>query len=225
MELTDAAQQVQRFAGPRLTSTLGGLEAVLKDADLAVVESVLGRFSVDRDLMRGAALMKSVAGQINVVIHAAGLLASLPRILQPGERITYLSLGAGNTGRPFDLETNHRIAEFKFIQWRGGAESIRQNSLFKDFYLLAEHPSEKPKYLFIIGTGHALKFLNGGRALSSVLSRNTALARAFSARYGDRFRTVGDYYRVRQAAVTIEDMSRWFPDLASTEATVEEDAV
>jgi hypothetical protein len=43
------------------------------------------------------------------------------------------------TGRSFDLETSYRVAvaEFKFIRWQGGPESIRQNQLFKDFYLLA----------------------------------------------------------------------------------------
>ena len=81
-------------------------------------------------------------GQINVVIHALGILLCLPHILRPGEVIDYVSLGAGNTGRAFDLETSLRIAEFKFIHWQGGPESIRQNSLFKDFYEMAEHETQ-----------------------------------------------------------------------------------
>jgi hypothetical protein len=32
-------------------------------------------------------------------------------------------IGAGYTGREFDLETNYRVAEFKFIHWRGGPEA------------------------------------------------------------------------------------------------------
>lgn len=43
----------------------------------------------------------------------------LPHILEPDERVESVSLGAGNTGRDFDLETNVRVAEFKFIHWRG----------------------------------------------------------------------------------------------------------
>ena len=58
-----------------------------------------------------------------------------------------LVLGAGNTGREFDLETNYRIAEFKFIHWRGGPDTIRQNSIFKDFFLLADGESANRKYL------------------------------------------------------------------------------
>ena len=38
-----------------------------------------------------------------------------------------------------DLETNHRVAEFNFSHWQGGADTIRQNSLFKDFFQLAEY--------------------------------------------------------------------------------------
>ena len=66
--------------------------------------------------------------------------------------IEYVSLGAGNTGRAFDLETNQRIAEFKFIHWQGGPESIRQNSLFKDFYEMAEYDTRKQKFLYVLGT-------------------------------------------------------------------------
>ena len=48
------------------------------------------------------------------------------------------------TGRSFDLETSCRVAvaEFKFIRWQGDPESIRQNQLFKDFYLLARSSVE-----------------------------------------------------------------------------------
>jgi hypothetical protein len=141
--------------------------------------SFLEGAGVGREALAAAAEMKRLAGQINVTIHALGILLCLPHILEPGERVEYVSLGAGNTGREFDLETNLRVAEFKFIRWRGGAESIRQNSVFKDYLLLAEHPTAKRKYLYLLGTEHALKFLRGGRALSSVLIVATIAARSF----------------------------------------------
>lgn len=72
-----------------------------------------------------------VRKKVNVVIHALGILLCLPHILEADGTVQYVSLGAGNTGRQFDLETDRRVAEFKFIQWQGGPESIRQNSLFK----------------------------------------------------------------------------------------------
>jgi hypothetical protein len=96
----------------------------------------------------------------------------------------YVSLGAGNTGRAFDLETNQRIAEFKFIHWQGGPESIRQNSLFKDFHEMAECETPKEKYLCVLGTEHGEKFFNGGRALSSVLKGNVTLRKKFTDKFG-----------------------------------------
>jgi hypothetical protein len=137
-----------------------------------------------------------------------------PSTLEAGERVEYVSLGAGNTGREFDLETNLRAAEFKFIHWRGGSESIRQNSVFKDYVLLAEHPTKKRKHLYLLGTEHALKFLRGRRALSSVLSRNDKLQKMFSERFGDQFQTVRDYYAAHAGAVLIEDVSPWLSELA-----------
>lgn len=176
-----------------------------------------------REALAAAAEMKRLAGQINVTIHALGILLCLPHILEPEERVEYVSLGAGNTGREFDLETNLRVAEFKFIRWRGGAESIRQNSAFKDYLLLAEHPTVKRKYLYLLGTEHALKFLRGGRALSSVLSRNDKLQKMFADRFGAAFRTVGNYYAVHAGAVQIEDVSPWLSELAE-ELIAEADA-
>lgn len=166
--------------------------------------------------------MKRLAGQVNVTIHALGILLCLPHILEPGERVESVSLGAGNTGRDFDLETNLRVAEFKFIRWRGGAESIRQNSVFEDYLMLAEHPTAKRKYLYLLGTEHALRFFRGGRALSSVLSRNDKVQKAFAERFGMTFRTVGDYFAAHGTAVRIEDVSPWLSELA--EELVEEPA-
>ena len=60
-----------------------------------------------------ALLVKRSAGQINVIVHAVGILVALPKILEPGELVQSLSLGAGNTGRAHDLETDRRIDEFR----------------------------------------------------------------------------------------------------------------
>jgi hypothetical protein len=112
-------------------------------------------------------------------------------------------LGARNTGRAFDLETNHRIAEFKFIRWQGGPESIRQNALFKDFYEMAEHPSRKEKFLYVLGTEHGEKFFNSRRAMSNILSRHVKLRNEFTEKFGGQYRTVRDYYLPRKGLVAI----------------------
>ncbi len=212
----DIANLLARFTGTDLTQTLSGIERAVRGITAAECERFLESAGAGREALAAAAEMKRLAGQINVTIHALGILLCLPHILESGERIESVSLGAGNTGRSFDLETNLRVAEFKFIRWRGGAESIRQNSVFKDYFLLAEHPTEKRKYLYLLGTAHALKFFQGGRALPSVLSKNDKVKELFADRFGDRFRTVRDYYAVHSRAVQIEDVSPWLSELAET---------
>ena len=204
---------LSEFTGPDLTHW-GGSRGPCGGYRPTTATPSLGGAGAGREVLAAAAEMKRLAGQINVTIHALGILLCLPHILEPGEKVEYVSLGAGNTGREFDLETNLRVAEFKFIRWRGGAESIRQNSVFKDYVLLAEHPTPKRKYLHLLGTEHALKFLHGGRALSSVLSRNDKLQKMFSERFGGQFRKVRDYYAVQGNAVQIEDVSAWLSELA-----------
>ena len=212
MELSEAANLLNKFAGPDLTRTLAKIEASLKGQRNIACSNMIVGCGARNDVMAAAALMKQVAGQINVVIHALGILLCLPHILKDDEVVEYVSLGAGNTGRAFDLETNQRVAEFKFIRWQGGPEAIRQNALFKDFYLLAEHSSLKSKYLYILGTEHALKFLNSRRAIESVLSRHVDKEQ-FRLKFGDQYRTVSDYFRPRKNVVIIEDVSMWLPDL------------
>jgi hypothetical protein len=111
------------------------------------------------------------------------------------------------------LETNLRVAEFKFIHWQGGPESIRQNALFKDLFEMAEYETHKEKYLYVLGTAHSERFLNGRRALSSVLSRNEALRRKFNEKFGDQYRTVREYYLARKERVVIQDIAPFVPEL------------
>lgn len=210
---TDIVRLLERFTGPDLTKALRRIEGAAHGVSAKDCGAFLESAAVDREALTAAAELKRMAGQINVTIHALGVLFCLPHILEEGETVEYVSLGAGNTGRQFDLETNQRVAEFKFIRWRGGAETIRQNSIFKDFYLLAEHPTSKRKYLYLLGTRHALKFMMGGRALASILSRNERLRQIFYERFGKRYQTVGEYYAVQRARVEIQDVSRWLSEL------------
>lgn len=118
---------LSRFTGPDLTQTLARIEGAVRGVSADGYAAFVADSGAGREVLAAAAEMKRLAGQINVTIHALDILLCLPYILEPGEQVEYVSLGAGNTGRQFDLETNLRVAEFKFIRWRGGAESIRQN--------------------------------------------------------------------------------------------------
>lgn len=157
--------------------------------------------------------MKRVAAQINVIIHAVGILVSLPHILTEHETVESLSLGAGNTGREFDLTTDKRVAEFKFIEWQGGPESIRQNSLFYDFFTLAEHESTRRRFLYLLGTDKALRFLRGNRSLRSVLSKNRKINDQFIARYDNEFTVVSDYYKAKRDQVELVDLQKLIPSI------------
>ncbi len=78
---------------------------------------------------------------------------------------------------------------------------------------MAESGSPKRKYLYVLDTEQPTKFFNGGRALSSVLSRNVKLKEDFARRFGDRCHTVRDYYALRRDAVSLQDVTRWVPGL------------
>jgi hypothetical protein len=217
MDLADIIANLQKFSGPDLTATLARVEGELRGVSLDECNRVLFMARAERQALSAAATLKRLAGQVNVAIHALGILLCLPHILEPGEKVEYVSLGAGNTGRDFDLETNYRVAEFKFIRWRGGAESIRQNSIFKDFFLLAENDSAKRKYLYVLGTEYPLKFLKAGRALSSVLSKDKSVRDQFHEKFGDQFQRVRDYFLAHGNKVIVADVSPWVPELIGKE--------
>jgi hypothetical protein len=215
MEFSRAISLLQEFTGPDLTRTLANIEASVQGVTAETCSTKVASFGAQDEVLTAARLMKRAAGQINVVIHALGILVCLPRLLEPGEKVQYVSLGAGNTGRPFDLETSVRVAEFKFIWWQGGPEPIRQNALFKDFYFLAEYATAKRKILYVLGAEYPLKFFNSNRSLSSVMNRNVSLQQRFRNTFGDRYRTVREYYEDHRSTVAIQDVSRWVAGLVA----------
>jgi hypothetical protein len=218
MELAKVAAALEKFSGADLTRTLVRIEGDLRGVATEECAAILSTAHAERDALVAAAALKRIAGQVNVAIHALGILLCLPHILESGETVEYVSLGAGNTGTKFDLETNRRIAEFKFIRWRGNAETIRQNSVFKDFFQLAESDSKKRKYLYVLGTEYPLKFFNARRSLSSVLSKNEAVRDQFRGRFGDQYQRVGEYFLAHRDKVFIEDISEFVPELILLES-------
>lgn len=209
--ILDAAVEIQKFENKSLTKQISSIEKALVGKNLTNCQDQYSSFNVSTSLLDSAIIFKRAVSQINVLIHSVGILLSLPHILENDEIIEYLSLGAGNTGRPFDLETNLRIAEFKFISWQGGPEVIRQNSLFKDFYLLAEYKTEKSKFLYTIDTEMPIKFLKSNRALKSVMSRNIKLWSDFQNSYSDKYMKVREYYEYRKSDVHLVDLTNFLP--------------
>jgi hypothetical protein len=202
-----AGARLASFFGDRLTRRIGALETALRQVSGREMVDSLKQLGWSSGLVGDALTVKNASAQIDVIVHTLGIMSALPLLLAPDERVEYVSLGAGNTGRSFDLETSSRVAEFKFITWRGGSETIRQNALFKDFFLLAEHPTPKEKFLYVLDTTHPLRFLRSRRSIASILSRHVELSAKFAATYGGQYRTVGDYYRDREQHVQIVDLA------------------
>jgi len=207
MELSDAVDKVNDFKGHSLGEKLAIIEQDFRGCTLATAASLYPKYQIETTLLEAATAIKDAASQIDAVIHAVGVLKFLPNILQDDEVIESLSLGAGNTGKQFDLTTTLRIAEFTFIYWKGGAESIRQNKLFKDFFSLAESDIPKRRCLYVLDGSVPLKFFNGGRSIESVLSKDVKLLNTFQEKYGTRFERVNEYYDYRKDIVEIVDLS------------------
>lgn len=172
-----------------------------------------------------ALVIKALAGQINVIVHALGILLSLPYLLEEGEVIEGLSLGAGNTGRNHDLETDRRVAEFKFITWRGGPDTIRQNGLFVDLFNLVSTDTTKRRELYVLGRREPDRFLNGRRAIPSVLSKHATVKTRFDQRHAaDRYTTVREYWESIRNQVEIIDLTDKVPVFSPRTAALLDDA-
>lgn len=219
--IVDSLRSIDAFVGPGLADRIADLEWRVKGCNGAVCAERGAAAGVTSGLLAAAYDVKRAAAQIHVIVHAVATLLILPKIIDADERVESVSLGAGNTGKSFDLSTTKRVAEFKFIHWQGGAETMRKKALFKDFYYLAEEPTDRRKELYLLGTSHALRFLRGGSLLKSVASRNVGLWNDIRGVHGDRFQTVGDYYRFRENGVAIIDAIPLVPELARVAAIVD----
>lgn len=214
MDLREAITLLEGFrADVALRKRLSNLEELLEGANALQCHDRNIASGVTTQVLAAADALKVATAQLHEVIHALGILLCLPHLLEPNETVLALSLGAGNTGKPYDLETSTRIAEFTFIRWRGGSETIRQNKLFKDFFMLAESQSEKRKILYVVDENRPKRFLyNSRRRLDSVL-RDHVVREQFYATAGTQFDTVRQYVSTRRDAVEIRDVGHWLPDL------------
>lgn len=200
-----------RFVGGNLTEQIKGLEQRSRGKHAAILIPEWEAQGVELPLLRSLMTIKKASGQIDTALHAATILAVLPHVMEEDETVLSLSLGAGNSGRSFDVETSHRVAEFTLIAWRGGAETIRQNRLFWSFYRLVRHDSPLLKELYLLDGQAPRRFLTGGRAISSIFKRNQDLGADFDRQYGAEYRTVGEFYHDHEHIVKLVDLSEWLP--------------
>ena len=216
--VVEALDRVALFRGENLTRTVGRLEGIVAGQNRHALESLVVGEVVTLELLRSAVLVKRAAAQIDSVVHATGMLLCLPEILEDDERIMTVSLAAGNTGKSFDLVTDRRIAEFTFIDWKGGPESIRKQKLFKDFYQLAEADTTKRRCLYFLGDLHAPKVFRSRSTCKGMLRKFAVLRDAFLERYDASLR-VRDYYDAKKHLVVLENLDVAAPKAATAFAT------
>jgi hypothetical protein len=195
-QLANFVEQIARFSGSDLSSKISELEFKFAKRTGGEIATQLRADSINHDLLRAARSIKRAAAQIDVVLHAIGIVVLLPSILEDAEIVESLSLGAGSSeASRFDLETNRRIAEFTFIEWTGN-DNTRLQKIFKDFYRLAEFETAKRKELWLTDDSHVLKYLRSGSSIRSATHKHRDVWETFQARYPE-IGTVREYYRMR----------------------------
>lgn len=99
----------------RRLRAVGFLISRMDGAGRAAARDLVEESSMSLDLLLAALLVRKHAGRLSDIIHAAVITQVVPLILEEGERVLRRpSLAAGNDpSRPYDLETDRRIAEFK----------------------------------------------------------------------------------------------------------------
>jgi hypothetical protein len=155
-----------------LTAVLGGLENRLLGADRAAAGKLALATGFDEDLVDSALVVRERVGMIDTLIHAAVIAQVLPLILEDGETLVKRpSLGAGNDpDRVFDLETSHRVAEFKLASWKG-ADGARQRSLFADVVGLSLDDSGRRREVYVVGSIPVRFLTTSNRNAAKTLSK------------------------------------------------------
>jgi hypothetical protein len=128
-------------------------------------------------LYNAALLVKKASSQINEIVHAVGILNSLPRILEENEIITDLSLASGASGEGIDLVTDKRVAEFKFATWQegGSKNGMRKRQVFADYINLTILETNKKKELYVVSSESIKKYFQGKSKWKKVLSKSGGL--------------------------------------------------
>jgi hypothetical protein len=211
MEMPEAIAHLAQFRGDSLTRTINTLEVSIKGSQAPLVTSINEQFGINQQLISAALLIKQMSAQIDVIVHSSLIMYCLPRILNTNETVKSVSLGADNAGSQFDLVTDQRIAEFKFILWQRKGNAIRNKTLFRDFYKLASAPIQIEKNIFLLSTEKPLKFLNGRRKIDKVLD-DADLIQDFINKQDREYENVGDYYRSHRE-VKIQNLTEKVPEL------------
>ncbi len=213
-ELADAVEIVVGFLAVKpLTAGIAELEHELDGCTVDGLQAVLEDHGVSLELLRSALVVRSRLGRVNDLVHASAIMVALPHILDSGETLCRPSLAAGNdSSRPYDVESDRRIAEFKLARW-DGADAMRKRQLVKDLVALAADTSGKKAELYVIGD-RPLRFLTETMSkMSWALDRAPGARALFETRFGSLDVKVSAFVRGDGARVEIIDLEKRLPAL------------
>jgi hypothetical protein len=146
------------------------LKETLKELEKLEVKSPISDFET---IFSAAKVIKEASMQIDEIVHAAGIMRAKEVWLEKDEIVTYMSLGAGNHQGRFDLETNFRIAEFKFGKWNeGSANGVRRRGYFGNYIGLLTANDSRKKYFVMEDKKAFVEFMEGKACWKKVLSKN-----------------------------------------------------
>jgi hypothetical protein len=196
-----------------LTATIAALEHDLEGRGERDVRRVLRRHGISVDVLQAALVVREHFGRVNDVIHATAIALALPHLLAPNEQMKRPSLAAGNDpSRPFDVETNLRVAEFKLARW-DGHDAMRKRQVFKDLVHLAADTSGRSAELYVLGV-RPVQFLHRTKARAAwALDRAPATRALFEKRFGSLDIRIPDFVDGRGAHVTVVNLEQRLPKL------------
>lgn len=205
------------FRTDDLTVRLASVESALLGASGDTGAGIAADSGFNEELLSAALAVRSRVGRLNDVIHACAIALTLPHILEPGEQIAVRpSLGAGNdASRPFDLETDRRIAEFKVAQWKG-KDTMRKRTVVSDLVHLALDTSGRLAQLYVVGPRPAAFLRSSTVKVSWALGRSSPRTRE---RFASTFdsegtMTVAEFIAGPAARIEVVDLGKLLADLA-----------
>lgn len=191
-----------------LTVAVRDLEGALDGCDGKAAAVKVAAVGVDGGLLAAAVATRRQLGRLNDLIHASAIALMLPTLLEPGELVQGRpSLAAGNDPtRPYDLQTNTRVAEFKLAQWTG-ADAMRKRDAFKDLVHLAADESRRRAQLFVLGQA-PIKFLRESTSTALWgLDRATSMRGLFERRFGPLTMSISEFTAGPGAQVELVDLT------------------
>jgi hypothetical protein len=217
-EMRRAFEKVVDFlADENLTARVARLEADLDGTDHSQARDLAMTAGLSTKLVEAALVVRRHTVRIDDLIHASVITQMLPLILAEGERVIRRpSLASGDDcTRPFDLETDRRVAEFEIDVWKG-SDTMRSRAVVADLVHLALAAPGRAAELYLLGQ-RPIRFLT-----SSTVTVQWALNRAapdlrarFTARFGQQDIAVRDFTRGPARHVALRDLTQFLPSLGA----------